>query len=396
NLRWNYDYNAGEVGGGNEKSKPAAYKVWVARNSLFTDIAADSGWMTDPNTDDPSENWEIPSSLADNLYYWRVGIKDDAGNIGENSENRTLRVDTLKPPTPSLFSPANGSMATSTENLKWDNLSRIDNSKPVLYRVWVARDNLFTLIEGDSGWITDNYWVISPAVVDNWYFWRVQARDNAGNLSDNSENRKFLVDNQAPGKPRLFYPVAGENENDSTPILDWEDNTEDPSQPVTYRVIVARDAAFTDIIRDNYWIENDWWEVTPALQDNVYYWKVGARDNLTPPNYGENSVVRSFRVDTLAPPRATPILPLDNSASDNFTIKFWWNSQEDNSLPIIYTIQIDNEPGFSSPLVHENTNVNDNNFTYTGEYYGYYYWRVRGRDNAGNYAEWSVTMLIVI
>ncbi|MEM2878712.1 MAG: DUF87 domain-containing protein [Candidatus Hadarchaeales archaeon] len=387
NLRWTYDYAGGEVGGGNEKSKPASYRVWIAHDVDFTELVLDSGWMADPNLEDVNENWEVPveNLLPDNVnhYYWKVGIKDAAGNVGENSEVWIFWIDTVKPPKPDPVSPENNWWVSSTENLQWTSVE--DNSKPVVYRVWVARDEEFTMVDRDSGWRTENWWKISPPLVDNWYWWRVQAMDNAGNLSENADARRFLVDTQAPGKTQLLAPVEGENMKDNKPTLRWVDNIEDPAQPVLYYVWVAKDQGFTQIYWETgAWIEENEVEVGTELPDNVYYWKVGIMDNLG--NIGENSDYSWFRIDVTKPPKPDLYRPANNTSTENLSVELEWSHLTDES-GITYHLQVG--AGSNFEMLVDNDKLKENIYQFTAPRTGLYVWRVCAYDNAGNIGEWS-------
>jgi predicted phage tail protein len=374
-LRWTAVTT--DITGGVEKSPPVTYRVWVATDEAFTN-PLESPWLSE-------NSWEVPA-LPDGVYYWRVCARDNAGNIGDNSPTRRFRVDTLPPENVFLIWPENGSNVGSQPNLDWN--PAVDNSLPVRYRVLINRLGV-TENYRDSGWILPDNWVVAPPLPDNDYEWRVLARDNAGNVFE-TPARWFRVETQPPAAPRLYSPLNGENTRDNTPLLGWE-NVWDVSRPVMFYVWVATDNNFTNVVGERGWIYENWWEITPALPDGVYYWRVCARDNVG--NVGENSATWSFRVDTL-PPAAVQLSRPENAwATENLTVTFEWERVEENSLPVVYTLQVGRDPSFQNA---ENLQTTENLLVHTLPGADHYYWRVRARDNAGNEGPWSEVRFLMI
>lgn len=168
-----------------ENSLPLVYRVQIATSPSFFDwsIRLDTDWTV-------TESALTPPVLEDNLYYWRVAAKDNAGNSGFFSPTRSFRVDTLPPAAPTLLTPENGASVEKVPILSW--VSVPENSLPVLYFIQVAQTADFTVGRIESGWIVENSWICPPLEETVWY-WRVRARDNAGNYSPWTETRWFLV-----------------------------------------------------------------------------------------------------------------------------------------------------------------------------------------------------------
>jgi hypothetical protein len=259
-----------------ENSFPVVYHFAVSDDPSFPY----ENWSANITIDDPG----IPAfgvtvwALPDGVWYWRVYARDNAGNVGENSDYWTFRIDTVPPVAPVLVSPANGENTNdNTPTLVWSNV--FENSLPVVYTIEVDNESTFSSPLVWSGtvenWNTSGTSSVTlPALADNLYYWRVRARDNAGNEGQWSAVWTFRVDTTPPAAPVLVSPANGENTNDNTPVLHWS-NVTDNSLPVTYRVQVASDNTFTTLVRDIWVMENSW-EVTPALPDNVYSWRVMA------------------------------------------------------------------------------------------------------------------------
>ncbi|MEM1823191.1 MAG: Ig-like domain-containing protein [Candidatus Hadarchaeales archaeon] len=192
------------------------------------------------------------------------------------------------------------------------------------------------------------------------------------------------------GIPTLIYPINGENTNDNTPILQWQ-SLIDGSPPVWYYVSVSDNATFPYENASSGWITDNNW-TTPNLSDGVWYWRVRARDNAG--NEGGWSSVWSFRVDTIPPAAPSLVSPPDGENTNDNTPTLVWNNVFENSLPVVYTIEVDNENTFTAPLVFTTTltvwsTTGTSSVTTSVLPDGVYYWRVKARDNAGNDGPWS-------
>jgi len=367
-----------------ENSLPVLYRCHVSDNSAFPYDNYDSGWVS-------NDNFQITSEMKEGVWCWRVQTKDNASNIGDNSAYRSFRVDVTKPTTPSNVSPVNGENTNdNTPLLDWSDST--DVSLPITYNLYVDNDSNFSSVDYTQTGLTSSQYQFTSELAEKVWYWRVQARDNAGNVGDNSTSRSFRVDVTKPQAPALVWPANGENENDNTPTLDWN-SVSDNSTPVLYRCYVDNNSDFSSVERDSGWISATEY-TTPALAESIWYWKVGAKDNAG--NVGDNSASRSFRVDTTPPGKPTLALPENNKLDNSMSQTFKWTQPPENSLPLTYHIQIDNEASFTSPYVRENMGVGENSYIYSFTSAGTYYWRVRAKDNAGNWGAWSDNFKLAI
>lgn len=94
-------------------------------------------------------------------------------------------------------------------------------------------------------------------------------------------------------------------------------------------------------------------------------------------------------------PPTAPILvsPVNNAIEDTLTVTFTWRQPGSGMR---YHIQIDDDASFISPYMHENTAVVENSYTYTLGETNEYHWRVRARDNMGNWSIWSESFKFTI
>jgi PGF-pre-PGF domain-containing protein len=323
-------------------------------------------------------------SLPDGLYYWRV----KAFRWGENSpwsSIRTFRIDTVPPSKPTLLFPVNISTNDNTPLFQWLHVS--ENSLPVAY--WIQIDNDQTFNEPyifSFGWILDNELPIENSLPDGVYYWRIRARDNAGNLGAWS-SASFRVDTQAPPAPVLSAPVGGAWTS-IRPVLSWQ-GVQDPSS-VQYKVYVCEKPSFNIPYRvyESDWLtENSWQapllEEALGLEGKFFYWKVCARDGAG--NVGENSPTENFRVDNYV--AKVTLLSPENGSLVSGTVRFEWYSVTDASGISGYWFQLSTSEEFTYLL--ENVEVEENWHMSSLYLPGNYYWRVCAIDNVGNRGPWS-------
>ncbi len=187
--------------------------------------------------------------------------------------------------------------------------------------------------------------------------------------------------------PSPISPADGAMINDSMPEFQWSGAI----GAGRYELWVDNNADFTspEIREDN--LVNPTYTAVVTLPDGDYFWRVGAYD-------GENSLLgwsetSAFTIDTQAPSQPQLYEPQDNAELSTSEATFRWTEPEPG---VTYDIQIDDENGFTSPYVHDNTDLTDNSYAYTFLRNGVYYWRVRAKDDAGNTSEWSSSFTFTV
>ncbi|MFN4133811.1 MAG: Ig-like domain-containing protein, partial [Candidatus Hadarchaeales archaeon] len=326
--------------------------------------------------------------LQDNLWYWRVRAFRNNEN-GAWSEVWKFRIDRAPPAPPTPISPLEGENTNdNTPTFKWSSID--ENSLPVLYYIAVSDNQDFPYENASSGWIADNQWTPTQELPDGIWYWRVRAKDNAGNEGENSTTLSFRIDTVKPPAPTLIWPPDGGWTN-TTPNLDWSPVTEENSFPIKYYVQISKVPTFSPLYTTSGWITDDNWR-TPPLGEATYYWRVQAMDNAG--NIGSFSTSRSFQVDNEPPSKVQLMTPENGAFLPAGVITFTWTQASDNNKSGVarYWIQIDNEPTFTPPLVHENDNVPDNSYAFTLTSAGTYYWRVCAIDAVGNIGAWAENM----
>lgn len=236
-----------------------------------------------------------------NLWSDYTGSDSNDDNIGDtpyeipenNQDNYPLMgVCNSKP---SLVSPPNNTTTDNTPTFRW---TRVGDylSPPVTYEIEIDNNENFGSVENTKSGISNNF-VEIEVYADN-YYWRVRAKNNAGEKSAWSDNWLFIVDNVPPSSPTPEWPENNENISENTPTVYWDPPPDDISQPLTYQVWIDNNKGFTSP-ENSGWLENENYPITPPLAEGWHYWKVQAKDNVG--NIGDNSAWRRFRVDQTPP-----------------------------------------------------------------------------------------------
>jgi len=215
-------------------ANPIVYCLYVDDDPNFSSVNYSFSELS-------TSRYEFTSELPEGVWYWRVCARDSSGNFSENSQATWFRVDVTKPAAPSAIWPENGeSTNDDTPNLDWSPAS--EDSLPVLYRVYVDDDSGFTSVDFDSGWMLDDNFQVPTEMAEGIWYWRVQAKDNAGNVGDNTGTYWFRVDVTKPGIPSLLSPENNSSVAVSTPTFAWTAVEDDSG--VTYELVVDNESGF--------------------------------------------------------------------------------------------------------------------------------------------------------
>jgi hypothetical protein len=145
--------------------------------------------------------YQLPDSLAlvDDDYFWRIRIVAGYSDTSDFSESYKFTVDTQTPVVPVLLSPLDDTlMASTTPVFEWESvifylrdkigLFKISlNGTPVIYTLQYSLDSNFvnqlTIVDSliDTQYAVPEFQPLDSC--NNYYYWRVQAKDLAGNES---------------------------------------------------------------------------------------------------------------------------------------------------------------------------------------------------------------------
>jgi hypothetical protein len=281
------------------------------------EIDGDGNWLT---FDDSF--WYDGQGISQISYY----SEDVAGNV-ESTEEGEVKIDTTLP-TVSLLQPLDG---TSTQNqqptFQWEGLDSIPGSGLSNdYQIQISTYSEFGDLSIDEWVQGESYTPPSPLDQDT-YYWRVRAKDNAGNTGKWSSSWTISI-RAPPPTTTLLSPPDGTWTNDDTPTFEWEGNMQGPpGLSGIYRIQVSFVSDFSSTVLDTEVTGTTYTPGSPLI-DDWYYWHVKAKDN--DEVWGDWSGTRLFVIDTVAPnPLGSLTAILEDTPTD--LLLNWDLSHDDGS-----------------------------------------------------------------
>ncbi|MCK4360034.1 MAG: right-handed parallel beta-helix repeat-containing protein [Candidatus Cloacimonetes bacterium] len=159
------------------------------------DISGVAGYMIQCKNNSTSEIVQDTISITSHIftglehgisYSYKVAARDSADNVSGWTSWVTSIQDTLQPTQPVMNSEPAYSTGTSN-TVFWS--ASTDGTSDVSYWVQCATDTIFsdTLdLFSEAGWILETNYKFTGLQIGNTYYYRVKARDEAGNESDTS------------------------------------------------------------------------------------------------------------------------------------------------------------------------------------------------------------------
>jgi hypothetical protein len=312
-----------------------------------------------------SHSIRLDNLQPNTIYHFAVNSAD-WGSLSSTSNDLTFQTAVLTAPQPpTLLSPADGSSGVSTTlALRWN---RPLNA--TAFHIQLGTDPTFVAgILVDDAAVTDTLRQVTGLVPGTRYYWRVSARNNAGE-SAYSGNAMFVT---ALGVPLLVSPANGGPNALPAPTLTWHQ----VNNATSYRVRVATDSTLNGlpVIDDSTVV--DTFHVASGLQiGQKYYWRVRAKNSIIIGNF---SAAWAF-TPGVAPP--TLLSPANGSSNQPLNVTLQWSSE---SLADAYDVQLGTDSTFASGLLVSDSLLTDTSRAVTGLSPGtVYYWRARSRNASG-------------
>jgi len=355
-------------------------------------------------------SYSISASLTENKrYLWKViAYNTDTLYATENTEgfvpfyfNQTEEA----PNQVMLIYPASGS--TISEKQPTFKFLRATDPDPLdtnfVYYFYLSEKSDFSTILIEDSIVVDTFstdtlfYTISKYLLDNrTYYWKVRAKDRAGLLSDFSIY-SFMVnlDNDPPEAFNLLTPAndsifSGQNSVEIT----WENATDPENDPVHYRLLVAEDSLFNNIILDSLLNSTNFTFTTPYFTDNtIFYWEVYAIDDKDATRLSRQ-IYRFIRNDfNDAPAKPELYTPANEIVSTLTPTLILTNSTDPDPLDTVYYVFYVYSDKNGANLVDSSDKVMEKSFGQTFyktrelEDNKQYYWGARAFDKSGAYSE---------
>ena len=144
------------------------------------------------------ENWTGGKfvATASGQWYFHLATVDRAGNWSEPVHLGPFAIDLEKPGVPENLSPPDGTVTNDTSpRLSWSAPGDPGGSGIKNYRYQVDDSPDFSSPIKD-GYTSNTYY--TPNLSEGTYWWRIRARDNAGNNGDWTVARRIIIDTTPP------------------------------------------------------------------------------------------------------------------------------------------------------------------------------------------------------
>lgn len=307
-----------------------------------------------------------------------VNVHASSLSYGETfTKSAQFVVDVPYPPVaPVLSAPTNGTITCNAlPTFDWEDVAGATG-----YRLEVADNIDFNNAVINTTTAGSQYTPVS-ALVNGTYYWRVRSTYLCGEGPWTAAVWSVTIID-TPATPALSSPPDNELTCDDTPAFDWSDVT----MATSYNLQVDDNANFSSPVINANPTESTHTPGTP-LALGSYYWQVRAANQC-----GGSAYTSSWRLTIIATP-STPSLssPNDGEVTCDTTPTFNWS---DMPMASGYSVQVDNNSGFSSPEINQNTSASD----YTPGAAlpaGTYYWRARATNKCGE-SSWSAARTVVI
>lgn len=349
------------------------YNIQVSQYSAFTSLLIDSN--------QPQHSaYQTVTPLPQGILYWRVRTRHTVFLIpiwGPFGPTWSLTIDTIAPAPPTLASPLNNIITNdNTVYFDWNGVTGCNR-----YRFQVDETSSFSSPRYDIETSATGF--TSPALPDGPYYWRVQARDYAGNWGSWCSMRHLVVDTVPPSIPSLVSPIHGLVTVDTTPTFVWSE----VATADEYQLQVTPTGNYGDSVIDLWSSATSY--SSSVLPDGTYTWHVRARDSV--PNVGSWSSSWYVVIDTSPPGIPTLILPSNGAITSDTTVYLDWSNVVDATE---YHVQVDDDPAYGSPVVDQNVLLSE--YTTISLSDGQYYWRVMARDDVGNWGSYSASRTFTV
>lgn len=315
--------------------------------------------------------------LVDGRYYWRVQALNYLSAPGNWSALRYFTVDTIAPAAPVLKTPANGGIVTAARPAFTWNAA----ATAARYHIQIALDESFGAVVQENDNVATTTFTATAALPQGGYWWRVRAKDAAGNWGSFSTPFSFDFNIQRG-------PVNNAMSTSQRPTFSWYAY----AGTLGYQLQVDDDSDFSSPLTDQPLSAATVSYLTPtAMPFGIYYWRVNVN---TGSGFIASPFYRTLTITPAAPAAPVLSMPATNSLLGTSSPVLAWNDVTGLGSPFIFRIQIDDDLYFRSPAQDEI--VTETQYMAAPLADGRYYWRVQAINNLNVPGKWSGYWLLTV
>ncbi|MHC1730436.1 MAG: Ig-like domain repeat protein [Bacteroidales bacterium] len=328
-------------------------------------------------------------------YFLRISAVDISGNASYWSTVFRFYYDNTPPTNPTTVTSSSGIASEEWNSFKYPGFTwsgAVDNNAGV--------SGYYVYFGTDPGGISTNFKTVAmydPPQVSNpgLYYFRIQTKDNAGNLSDWKTVFIYAYDGLSPSEPSDAMELGGTASTVwqnavNAPRFQWDPSTDSQCGMKGYYVYFG--ASKSGVSTSNLVLTPDYSvtaDVVNQVPNGVNYLRAASVDKCD--NVSSWVTLFTFKYDKTAPKNPTTVVEENGVAADSWTnltkkYKFTWSGQNDIQSGVDgFQLYFGPDPlgtssVYTSTAVYSPTEISG---------LGRYYFRMRTRDQVGNYADWE-------
>jgi hypothetical protein len=350
--------------------------VWDTSSSTIPDTVVDTLGTS-----------HTSSALADGSWYLHVRVRDNAGNWASGALHcGPLRIDTVPPTNPDSCTSSPDVDIWSTDNtieVSWSGAADEASGISGYSYLWDHSPST----PPDTTVDTTGTSIASSSLADgsDWYF-HVRVRDKAGNWAEGASHvGPFKIDTGAPVNPdsASSNPDVNVWSADNTVEISWSGASDSVSDISGYSFVWDNSPSTLPDETVDTTSKNT---TSSALADgSSWYFHVIARDNAG--NWNNNTFhAGPFKIDTVAPtnPDSYSSDPRANIWTADDSVYVSWSGASDGLSDVYgYSYTVDNSPSTTPDTTVDTTETNVTTDSLSD---GLWFFHVRTRDSAGNWA----------
>ena len=311
----------------------------------------------------------------DKIYYWRVRGINPAGDGTWSSVRTFTSAPASAPPAPDLEYPADGATCQPTTII----LDGVYVPDAETYNLQVDDNADFSSPLVNLTGLHSNEHEVSGLSPGTTYHWRYASVNSCGMSSGWSAVWEFTTES-IPSAPSLSGPSDGATCQSTSLTVSWSS----VSGAISYDVVVDDNGDFSSPVEEVHDVSGTSTSITGLSSATTYYWRVRSENSC-----GNHSGWSSTRELTTSPP--SPGIPVASSPANASTcqplaVTLEWSAASHAST---YSLQVDDNSDFSSPLVNETGIGSTSHEVISLSEMTSYHWRIKAENSCGTEGSWS-------